>query len=172
MRPFDSAPIQTENPATTVHKSTYSRIKSSLSSIFATICLVSNAIGNAVLVYTGSVLSILGAIACALNSLAGNIPEQNRNQAERATANDAIVNKLIKLEKEGLDNTASETNPVLAKDEPSNPDKTILGTKKSDCSAGENMTYGPLFAIASVNSEVPVKTENENIMVDRCSVRS
>ena len=172
VRPFDSAPIQTENPATTVHKSTYSRIKSSLSSIFATICLVSNAIGNAVLVYTGSVLSILGAIACALNSLAGNIPEQNRNQAERATANDAIVNKLIKLEKEGLDNTASETNPVLAKDEPSNPDKTILGTKKSDCSAGENMTYGPLFAIASVNSEVPVKTENENIMVDRCSVRS
>ena len=76
------------------------------------------------------------------------------------------------MEKEGLDNTASETNPVLAKDEPSNPDKTILGTKKSECSAGEHMTYGPLFAIASVNSEVPVKTENENIMVDRCSVRS
>jgi hypothetical protein len=164
VRPFDSAPIQTENPATTAHKSTYSRIKSSLSSIFATICLVSNAIGNAVLVYTGSVLSILGAIACALNSLAGNIPEQNRNQAERATANDAIVNKLIKLEKEGLDNTASETNPVLAKDEPSNPEETIICTKKSDCFAGKSITYSPLFATASVNSEVLVKTKNEPLL--------
>jgi hypothetical protein len=114
VRPFDSAPIQTENPATTAHKSTFSRIKSSLSSICATICLVSNAIGNGVLVYAGSVLSILGAIACALNSLAGNLPEdEDRNHKERATADDVILQKLIRLRTEDLGSSESDVKSEL-----------------------------------------------------------
>jgi hypothetical protein len=114
VRPFDPAPSQTENPATTAHKSTFSRIKSSLSSICATICLVSNAIGNGVLVYAGSVLSILGAIACALNSLAGNLPEdEDRNYKERAKADCFILENLTRLRKKDSGSSESDAKPEL-----------------------------------------------------------
>lgn len=94
VRPFAASSTQTDNLVAR-SQSRFSRIKSSLSWIYAPVALVSNAVGNAALVYNGSPLSTAGAVACGLNSLAGNIPEQDVNQIKRAEVTIAIVNKLL-----------------------------------------------------------------------------
>ncbi len=85
---FFPTPQVENNPST---KSTLDRVKSVLSKIWYWLGLVINAVGNAVLVFTGSVTSILGAIACALNSLTGNMLAPDVSRAKRNHATQRIV---------------------------------------------------------------------------------
>jgi hypothetical protein len=111
MHPFASS-TQAGNLADTSRKGWFSRIKSTLAWIYAPVCLISNAVGNAALVYNGSPLSTAGAVACGLNSLAGNIPEQDMNQIKRVEATTAIVNKLYTLE-QNLNDATEENSNIL-----------------------------------------------------------
>jgi hypothetical protein len=84
-------------------KSLLSQVGSVFSKIWYWLGLTINAIGNAILVYTGSVISILGAIACAFNSLIGNMSETDVNRNKRSQATNEIVK-----EYEGLISEQSE----------------------------------------------------------------
>lgn len=89
-------PARKEQPS----KSWLGKIKSIIAWVYPPLSLVSNAGGNALLVYdnTSPVLSVAGAVACGFNSLTGNIPEQDPNQLRRALATEATVKTLEKLE--------------------------------------------------------------------------
>jgi hypothetical protein len=72
-------------------KSLLNRAKSVLSVSWYWLGLTINAIGNAILVYTGSAVSIVGAIACGLNSLTGSLSGPDMNQNKRKQATQGIV---------------------------------------------------------------------------------
>jgi hypothetical protein len=95
-------------------------------------------VGNAALVYTGSPLSTAGAVACGLNSLAGNIPEQDINQAKRAEANQEILNRLNKFEK-----PLSENNPIRVENssDPKDAQANIIPVNAKKGLKNDNIVY-------------------------------
>lgn len=78
--------------------------KSIFSRVGTWICLVGNAVGNACLAALSALLAphpiiplplvISGSVLCGLNSLAGNIPEQDINRPERSRATQALVEEV------------------------------------------------------------------------------
>lgn len=89
MRPFSSNTIQPvdANPQPT---SLLNQTQSFLSKIWYLLGLSVNAIGNSILVYNGSPLSIAGAVACGVNSFSGNMLAPDTYQGQRNQINQFI----------------------------------------------------------------------------------
>ncbi len=95
--------------------------------------LISNAVGNALLVYDGSPLSILGAIACFVNSLCGNMSETDmlkESKIQRAASLAHEFNsRLTQAEKPSP--SISSTSPLNVLQPQNTPDNSIDGPKES-----------------------------------------
>lgn len=89
MRPFSSNTIQPAD-ANTHTTSLLNQTQSFLSKIWYLLGLSVNAIGNSVLVYNGSSLSIAGAVACGVNSFSGNMLAPDTYQGQRNQINQCI----------------------------------------------------------------------------------
>jgi hypothetical protein len=98
------------------NKGLLSKIKSFIAWIYPPLSLVSNAAGNAFLVYDSSPVSIAGAAACGLNSLAGNIPKQDPNQLRRTQATERIINALDEFEPEKVAAAAVKESTMTQKE--------------------------------------------------------
>jgi hypothetical protein len=77
----------------------FNRIKSSVSSVYTSICLIGNAFGNAALVVVDAVsaLSISGAAGCFLNSWSGNLLETDSNQEHRNRATAVLAKEIAEF---------------------------------------------------------------------------
>lgn len=86
IKPFSSTTQQTvENP------NAKGLVKTVFSNIWYVFGLLVNAVGNSVLVYDGSSVSVVGAVSCGLNSFTGNMSEPNMNQHKRNNATALLV---------------------------------------------------------------------------------
>ncbi len=97
-------------------KSRFSRFKSIFYAIYAPICLIGNALGNAALVVVDGVStwSILGAIGCFFNSWSGNLLEPDEHKRHRNQATTALA-KQIERFNASTKGDASVTTSELAK---------------------------------------------------------
>lgn len=95
--------------------------------------LISNAVGNAVLVYDGSFSSVLGAIACFVNSLCGNMSEADMLKESKIHRTQSLVhefnNRLTLGEKSST--STSSTSPLNVLQPQNISDSLIDGPKES-----------------------------------------
>lgn len=98
IKPFSSVTEDLANQSIDDTQPFVSKLKSVLSNVSYWSSLFFNAMGNAVLVFTGSLTSIFGAIACGLNSFTGNMSEPDTYHAKREAATQGLVNILIRKE--------------------------------------------------------------------------
>lgn len=93
IRPFSSTETQ-QAMDIPLSKSLLSRTKSFLSTIWYTLGLSVNAVGNSVLVYDSSSVSMAGAVACGVNSFSGNMIKPDMNQQKRKMATKAFIKEI------------------------------------------------------------------------------
>ena len=108
-----SPSIATQEATPAYPRSLFSRIKSGVTSVYTSISLIGNALGNAALVIVDSVsaLSIVGAIGCFFNSWSGNLLEPDNNRQHRTQATAALAVEIAKFNagNRGDDSAFTET---------------------------------------------------------------
>ncbi len=116
IKPFSSTATQ-QAMGIPLSKSLLSRAKSFFSNIWYTLGLSINALGNSVLVYDGSSVSVAGAVACGVNSFSGNMLKPDKNQQKRKTATKALINEIenFNTRKEDESELADNSNNLEAK---------------------------------------------------------
>ncbi len=98
--------------------------------------LISNAVGNAVLVYNGSLSSFFGAIACFVNSLCGNMSEADMLKEKKIGRTASLVqefnNQLTQVVQDEKPSTSTSSTIPLNTLQPQNtPDNFIEGPNES-----------------------------------------
>lgn len=137
IKPFSSSATTNQESSTLAPKSIYSQVKSNF---ISPVCLLSNAIGNGFLGYDGSGVSVAGAAACGVNSLAGNLSEPDMNQPKRKQANLRIFQEyedfLLKSKEKSPIMNMQADRLVSNRDELVNPQQ---GTPKRSESLDDSM---------------------------------
>lgn len=148
----------------------FERFKSKSYSIYALICLVGNAIGNAALVVVDSISawSISGAMGCFLNSWAGNTLEpSNNNQDHQKKLVDLLLQKYTPITPSGNAGTSqsrdrifsdqsfpqdsNETKPSGSQSEPTTPTASESFPQESNKVKLFDSQSGSTASIASVS---------------------
>ncbi|MGC1853959.1 MAG: hypothetical protein WA659_01075 [Candidatus Aquirickettsiella sp.] len=153
------SPSHSQPQETAAHiKSRFSRVKPIFYAIYAPICLIGNALGNAALVVVDgiSAWSISGAIGCFFNSWSGNLlePDANKHHRDRATT---ALDKQIERFNASTKGDASVTTSELASQSILNfklsiTDPSVLQEPKKSLSSPSGSEDGRMPSHYSYNS--------------------
>ncbi|EDP46654.1 hypothetical protein [Rickettsiella grylli] len=154
IRPFSSEPIQPES-ANSHSSRLLNRLHSFFSKIWDPLVLGINAIGNSILVYNGSPLSIAGAVACGVNSFSGNMLAPDIHHVQRKQ-----INQFINQEYETFitKTKLNNENPLLVSDHNTQPSTT-----------NKPSPHTFFFNLPEEKTEIRPTPHEANVSSNRCS---